>query len=231
MSDGVQANPGSGGDLIAADDVGGVKIQRVKMVIGADGVNDGDVAAANPLPVLLKAGSDQVGTVLGPTLTKGTQGATGFSTQDLKDSGRTIVNCATVMAGIAGVLVGAEALVALDTSRGGAAPASLTTLAVTAGKRWRVQKILVTAYQTGATIVRTHVMLRWNPSGAVVITSPIIANIVLPGGETAVANQGKFIDIPIPDGLEFTGAEQFGLSHWGSAAGYVLLASIIGYEY
>lgn len=39
------------GTLRAADEVGGVLIQRVKLVHGADGVNDGDVSGASPLPV------------------------------------------------------------------------------------------------------------------------------------------------------------------------------------
>ena len=43
--------PASTGDVIAADDIGGVKFQRVKMILGADGVNDGDVSSANPVPV------------------------------------------------------------------------------------------------------------------------------------------------------------------------------------
>ena len=43
--------PTTSGDVIATDDIGGVKFQRVKMVLGADGVNDGDVSSANPLPV------------------------------------------------------------------------------------------------------------------------------------------------------------------------------------
>lgn len=50
MPDNVGYTPGSGA-TIAADDVGGVLLQRVKLVQGADGVNDGDVAAGNPLPV------------------------------------------------------------------------------------------------------------------------------------------------------------------------------------
>jgi hypothetical protein len=45
--------PGSGGDTIATDDIGGVKFQRVKLVEGADGTNDGDISSANPLPVEL----------------------------------------------------------------------------------------------------------------------------------------------------------------------------------
>ena len=51
MADDTTLNPGFGGDVIATDDIGGIKYQRVKFVIGGDGVNDGDVAAGNPLPV------------------------------------------------------------------------------------------------------------------------------------------------------------------------------------
>ena len=51
MSDNTELNPGYGGDIYAADDVGGIKYQRVKLVHGADGVNDGDVATGNGLPV------------------------------------------------------------------------------------------------------------------------------------------------------------------------------------
>jgi len=43
----------SSGDVIATDDIAGVKYQRVKLVHGADGVNDGDVASGNPLPTIL----------------------------------------------------------------------------------------------------------------------------------------------------------------------------------
>lgn len=47
-------NTGTGGDVIATDDIGGVKIQRVKIVVGADGVNDGDVSNIVPMPVDLR---------------------------------------------------------------------------------------------------------------------------------------------------------------------------------
>lgn len=50
MADNVLITPGSG-DTVGADDIGSVKYQRVKMIIGADGVNDGDISSANPLPV------------------------------------------------------------------------------------------------------------------------------------------------------------------------------------
>ena len=43
--------PSTSGDVIAADDIGGVKFQRIKLTLGADGTNDGDVSSANPVPV------------------------------------------------------------------------------------------------------------------------------------------------------------------------------------
>jgi len=54
MADNTILNLGSGGDTIATDDISGVKYQRVKLIQGADGVNDGDVSIANPFPVSLQ---------------------------------------------------------------------------------------------------------------------------------------------------------------------------------
>lgn len=55
MSDDVRLNVGTGGDLIAADDIGNVKYPRMKLVHGADGTNAGDVSTANGLPVQVLA--------------------------------------------------------------------------------------------------------------------------------------------------------------------------------
>jgi hypothetical protein len=44
----------SADDNIATDDIDGVKYQRVKVVLGGDGENAGDVSAENPMPVTLK---------------------------------------------------------------------------------------------------------------------------------------------------------------------------------
>lgn len=49
MADNVNITPGSG-DVVAADDIAGAKHQRVKLTLGADGVNDGDVSSSNPIP-------------------------------------------------------------------------------------------------------------------------------------------------------------------------------------
>lgn len=50
MAENVNITPGTG-DVVGADDISSVKYQRVKIIEGADGVNDGDVSSANPLPV------------------------------------------------------------------------------------------------------------------------------------------------------------------------------------
>lgn len=50
MSDNVTLNPGTGGAVVATDDIGGVQFQRVKVAWGVDGVAN-DASAANPLPV------------------------------------------------------------------------------------------------------------------------------------------------------------------------------------
>lgn len=50
MADNVNVTEGTG-TSIAADDINGVKYQRVKLTLGADGVNEGDVSLANPIPV------------------------------------------------------------------------------------------------------------------------------------------------------------------------------------
>jgi hypothetical protein len=54
MADNVVVSPasGPGGATVACDDIGGVQHQRVKLVLGADGVSDGDVSSANPMPVI-----------------------------------------------------------------------------------------------------------------------------------------------------------------------------------
>jgi hypothetical protein len=50
MADNTTLNPGTGGDVIASDDIGGVKYQRMKPAWGADG-SAVDASVANPLPV------------------------------------------------------------------------------------------------------------------------------------------------------------------------------------
>jgi len=52
MADNVITNPGIGGAVIATDDIAGVQYQRVKIVLGDNGINDGDISSTNPIPVI-----------------------------------------------------------------------------------------------------------------------------------------------------------------------------------
>jgi hypothetical protein len=56
MADNVTLKEMTGGEVVAADDIAGIKYQRMKLTLGADGVDDGDVSTANPIPVTLLAG-------------------------------------------------------------------------------------------------------------------------------------------------------------------------------
>jgi hypothetical protein len=60
MADNINVSEGSG-VVVAADEIASVKYQRIKIIHGADGANDGDVSTANPLPVV------QTGTPALPT--------------------------------------------------------------------------------------------------------------------------------------------------------------------
>ena len=53
MADNVSITPGVGAN-IAADEIAGIKYPRSKMIVGADGVNDGDVSDANPVPMKIR---------------------------------------------------------------------------------------------------------------------------------------------------------------------------------
>lgn len=97
MADDVISNPGAGGATFAADEIGGVFYPRSKIVIGADGVNGGDVSSANPLPVNDAGGSL---TVDGTVAVSGTVAVTQSGVWDevgINDSGNSItVDNATI---------------------------------------------------------------------------------------------------------------------------------------
>jgi hypothetical protein len=51
MADNLGYTEGTGAE-VATDEIGGNHFQRVKVTLGADGVNDGDVSESNPMPVM-----------------------------------------------------------------------------------------------------------------------------------------------------------------------------------
>lgn len=63
MADNVGYTPGVG-ETIATDNVGGVQIQRVKVVLGSDGFDDGNVWLGNPLPITAPNAINVAGDIL-----------------------------------------------------------------------------------------------------------------------------------------------------------------------
>ena len=168
-------------------------------------------------------------TVNGPALTKGTQGANGLTVQPLKDAGRSLISAATVIGGV--TCVSTEALLSLVPTKAGVASGANTTLAVTPGKTLRVTGIAAGIRSTAATVLSGRVALRMNPSGAVTATSPIIAILSMTQQAAALAEAGDTCVLPLPDGLEFSGTNQIGLTQVCSGVGGVVYASIVGFEY
>lgn len=162
------------------------------------------------------------------TLTKGTQGATGVTTQDLKDSGRTHWSATTVIAGVATVTT--EAMVTMVPTRAGVSAATTTSQTVTAAKRLRITSMTVGFISTAAAVLSMRFGLRTNNAGAAIVTSPLIFIAPLSSG-AALAQAGNQYNIPLPDGLEFSGNDQFGVSQVGSATTGTCWVTLNGFEY
>lgn len=163
-----------------------------------------------------------------PTLTKGTQGANGYSVQNLKDAGR-VLKTYTV-SGLA--CVTAEALISLTPYADLVAGGGATTFGVTAGKRLRIQSIVVTVRCTSTVNVGGIVRLRML-AGTVLVGSPVHNSLGCMGSILATAVIGNSLSymMDIPDGLELSGTMQFGLTQLFSATTATIDVHVIAYEY
>lgn len=167
-----------------------------------------------------------------PALVKGVQGATGVPTQDLKDSGR--VNVAITCYQAAGIIT-TEALFALATfamTRDGAAPVTGQQFAVSAGKRFAIQSVIVSVKNAAAAAGTSKLALRYSGAGgAITNASPILAVFDL-GSNSAVAN--AYIgptEMALPDGMELLANSTFGFTNLASAVSMLHTITINGFEY
>jgi hypothetical protein len=167
--------------------------------------------------------------VVGPALTKATQGSTGFSVQDLKDAGRVSFAAATVVGGV--TCVTTEALLTMVPVRDGTAAGTATTIAVTSGKRLRIQSITVGHRSSSAAVLSARFTVRINSNGAAAANGPILAILSTTQQAAALAEAGDSQTLTFPDGLEISGTQQIGITQVCSATTGVVYVSIIGYEY
>jgi hypothetical protein len=191
-------------------------------------IDSGTTAVTQATPANLQA------TVTQLTLTKGTQGATGVTTQDLKDAGRVSV---MITASIASTAVG-ETLITLTRSIGLAATGTGSSLAITTGKRFRIQGIYASARNsTGTVASNVTVRLRAAVAGATTAASPLQMHLMVPLPASAVAT--LFPPVPIPDGFEIdsnAGTNTFGVTithpQWVTGTQVATFdLTLIGYEY
>lgn len=178
--------------------------------------------------VALPTGANKIGTVdiaTAPAVAKGTQGANALPTQDLKDSGRVYCNFGAV--GITGSV--SEALVTLTPYRDLTAGTATTTFAVTAGKRLRLQLLMLTWRNNTAAAGGVTIHLRLN-AGAVAVTSPIHGTL---NASTALATVGSGTTtwVDLPDGLELSGTMQLGITQSAVTAVVGFDVNLVGYEY
>jgi hypothetical protein len=168
-------------------------------------------------------------TVTPPTLTKGTQGSTGFSVQNLKDAGRTFLTfTATAAAGVT-----SEALLSFSQNKGGTVTASVTSYVVTSGKIFRITAMTISVRAGAAAVPFSRCTLRSNTGGATTATSSVVFQCPEVFGISATSGVGGQVSINIPDGLEITGngTLTIGMSHLDQATTNVLNVTICGFEY
>lgn len=127
----------------------------------------------------------------------------------------------------AGVL--AAALMSLTLVRGGVAAGAALSHAIPAGKILRLQALAVSVRAGATTTAWTRFAVRYNPSGLVTATSPIVAVIEVSTPAALVGSCG-FRQIPLPDGLEFS-AGQIGITQIGQATSNLNTVCLVGFEY
>ena len=191
------------------------------------------VSLATNTPVIA-AGTNTIGAVNQQAITKSVQGTTGVTTQDLKDAGR---SSRTITLDSFNVAAVAETLMTMSFSSDNGTLTTGSSYTVTAGKRFRLQSILVSSHTiTGnTTIAGCIVRVRVNNAGAALISSPVQFIQTIYG--TASVNQSSInAAILIPDGWEFPSGA--GIAFTVSCAGFVATTAApkvnitaIGYEY
>jgi len=191
----------------------GKKVQTYQGTVNGQTVDANAVGLINPL------------TNLPLTVAKGSQGAVAIPTQDLVDSGRVYVNFAAI--GVTGSTT--EALVSLTPYRDLAAGTAATTHAVSAGKRLRLQQMVVTWRNNTAVAGGVTCRLRLL-AGAVLVGSPVHASANATT-TAATIGSGATTTVDFPDGLELSGTVQLGVTQIAVGAVVGFDVNLIGFEY
>lgn len=244
-SDNTVLNAGAGGDTARdlARQAGTVKTQVVQLDLGGASANAevlitaGQQTMAASVPVVIASNQSAV-PVTPPTLTKGTQGAQGVSTQDLHNAGR---NARIFILDTYTAAPVAEALESVVQWYGNAAVVGTTQPAVVpAGKTLRLTN-WVMMYSSLATVGHAVVRVRINTGGLVVLASPLAFEFYAgsqSGATTTAMTGGISLSFgEFPEGFEIPAAAGIGftLAGYGPTGTLTLEGGVrfvvSGYEY
>lgn len=162
-----------------------------------------------------------------PTLTKGTQGSTGFSVQALKDAGRTYITLSAQL--ITGVT--SEALATFTKNVNGTNTTGQTAYTITSGKTFRIQSLYVAI--SNSTTVANNCIYNVRVGGSVAASSPIVLSTAATA-PVAVATSKGFFALGVPDGIDIpgNGTIQIGVSHLENVTTASISSfTLTGYEY
>lgn len=201
---------------------------------GGTNVSTGAGAGGAGIPRVTVSNDSNV-LITPPTLTKGTQGATGISTQDLKDAGRNVTNifmAAPIITTVAEVM---QSFVAYKS--GAVVGATATPAVVTAGKTYRINSIEIT-YWAATVIGGALVRMRVLAGGVALIGSPLYKTFQV--GVPAIFTAGSAMTYvyPYPEGIEIPAGAgiAFGVQGvgadgtTGTITGKIMIV-VNGYEY
>src|ERR1019366_924443 len=191
---------------------------------GGVNISTGTGASGTGIPRVTVSNDSNI-IITAPTLTKGTQAATGLSVQNLKDSGRTsVVFMCSATAGVT-----TEALLTLTPIRGTAVGSTGTTLAVTGGKTLRLQTLALTIRNTSTVASGGLIRVRML-AGTVLVSSPVYFTVGATVGG-ALAGQCSTATINFPDGFEISNTTQIGISQLCAATTCTIDTVFSGFEY
>ena len=226
-----------GGNAVATS-TGASTTGTQRVAVASDSTLTSVGSITNAVTVQQSTPANLTATVTPITITKGTQGTTGFTVQALKDAGRNVTN---YFSAVPIITTNTDTLMSLTGYKGGVAVSATTTPAVvTAAKTLNISQIVCT-YVSVTTNGFANFTLRANLAGTVVIGSPAVytwqvghhSTIVT----TGIAGVSNTITICFPDGLQFAAGTGIGVSVQGysatvaaAAVGYASVA-ISGYEY
>lgn len=208
MADGrIVTYAGTGGPAVDTSEltVAGNVVERQRIVLASDSAPAGLVGVT----------------------TRGVQGAYALAVQPLSEAGRTIFSLNNTPASAAVV---ADTLMTLTPARDGVAAAAATSFGVTTGKALRLTGGFATVRASAAVASWSRFTLRINPTGAAVATSPVLIQIEV-GTPAQVIGATATAPFEIPDGIDFTGTMQFGISRASAATTVLETFSLFGYEF